>query len=455
MACTMSVFGLYQVALWFVVLGLQLLNQAMALISGLAQAQFELKNETAAAADIAQKIDEAHYTLTVSWYVSFGLAVFLLLSYIPGILKNYRTHLLNLFAGKKEPLPPHLKLQTEEYIVGSLKYIGFQVAFFLTGYISVQLLLFLLIGGLAMLIRAIIWNMEAILINIILELALPSAVVGMSVMFCQTLFVRLLFVQDKIKEDDDDRPLAIQHKVWFLIFSFVMMFLNTLYGIIMAIIRYLIGIVSLALFLPRIDLPILMPSMPDLIYNVYVGNMHTENAHSNPVLVTFCHLMVFDVLKSQKKHRKMKRLTDRGFTISQDISTYSDLEESTDEEKGPTQPIGLFKYFRWHLAITLINNPSLIHLRKRPAVSLDEEVTMQNGELKTVAIGAEGGAQHNMMPHMVEVIKRHHLDKKRSSIDATNVADLLVDDIKPTLSIQETKGSSSSKTKPDEPSSFC
>ena len=70
---------------------------------------------------------------------------------------------------------------------------------------------------------------------------------------------------------------------------------------------------------------------------------------------------------------------------------------------GPTQPIGLFKYFRWHLAITLINNPSLIHLRKRPAVSLDEEVTMQNGELKTVAIGAEGGAQHNMMPHMVEV----------------------------------------------------
>ena len=66
--------------------------------------------------------------------------------------------------------------------------------------------------------------------------------------------------------------------------------------------------------------------------------MHTENAHSNPVLVTFCHLMVFDVLKSQKKHRKMKRLTDRGFTISQDISTYSDLEESTDEEKG----IGMF-----------------------------------------------------------------------------------------------------------------
>ena len=54
----------WQVALWFVVLGLQLLNQAMALISGLAQAQFELKNETAAAADIAQKIDEAHYTLT-------------------------------------------------------------------------------------------------------------------------------------------------------------------------------------------------------------------------------------------------------------------------------------------------------------------------------------------------------------------------------------------------------
>ena len=48
----------------------------------------------------------------------------------------------------------------------------------LSGYISVQLLLFLLIGGLAMLIRAIIWNMEAILINIILELALwvPSKV---------------------------------------------------------------------------------------------------------------------------------------------------------------------------------------------------------------------------------------------------------------------------------------
>ncbi len=67
------------------------------------------------------------------------------------------------------------------------------------------------------------------------------------------------------------------------------------------------------------------------------------------------------------------------------------------------RPIGLFKYFRWHLAITLINNPSLIHLRKRPAVSLNEEVTMQNGELQVVAIGAAGGAQLNMMPHMVEV----------------------------------------------------
>ncbi len=70
------------------------------------------------------------------------------------------------------------------------------------------------------------------------------------------------------------------------------------------------------------------------VYNVYVGNMYTENAHSNPVLVTFCHLMVFDVLMSQKKHRKMKRLTERGFTLSQDINSYSDLVEETDEEKG-------------------------------------------------------------------------------------------------------------------------
>ena len=70
------------------------------------------------------------------------------------------------------------------------------------------------------------------------------------------------------------------------------------------------------------------------------------------------------------------------------------------------EPQHLLRYFRWHLAYTLINNPSLIELRKSSAsLSVDHKVVLSGGEARFVSADEEVRANTDaqLLPHIVEV----------------------------------------------------
>ncbi|XP_022095556.1 stimulated by retinoic acid gene 6 protein-like [Acanthaster planci] len=440
MPCFVSIIALYQIAFWLIPLGLNLIDAAYGLAVKLAQQNFPNPNATIyneTLEDIMNKLDQAHTGLTVCWWIAGVMSVCVVpLLYIPHILKNYRKHLLSMWSGQYN-LPTSVTLTSTDSIVGSMKYIGFQVAVFIAGCMFVQGFLTFLLIALTFFGLFSSWFFEEFFVNSVVEIIIPSIIVGTLVMSSQGIVVKKFFTQDKLKPDDADKPLSLQHRAWFLLYSYVTLFLNLLYGLIFAVLRIVIGVIISVILLPRIDRPIWAPGVgdKDLVYVLYAGNLYTENAHSNPILVMFCHLMVFDILNPKRKQLRMSQLhrqmSDKGLINSQ-APSYTDLESTSTETERPH----LLRFFRWHLAYTLINNPSVIRLRKSTAVLPDQEVMISEGEARFVNAG-KGNRGHQMLPHMMEVMKRQNSGLRDMSEVAPTVTRPSVNAVDPELIVIE------------------
>ncbi|XP_038073481.1 stimulated by retinoic acid gene 6 protein-like isoform X1 [Patiria miniata] len=432
MPCFVCIISIYQVAFWFIPLGLNLINLAYGTLMGLAAQHYNLLNDTETLANITAQVNQAHTGLRVSWWIASILSIIVALLYTPHILKNYRKHLMSMWAGKHK-LQTAVTLKSADSIVGSLKYIGFQVAVFLTGYMVVQGFIFVLVAGITFIVLASMWYFQTFFISFVVDVIVPSTIISVLVMYSQNIIVKHCFTQAKLDPGDADVPLALKHRVWFLLYSYVTLFLNMLYGLVFAVLRIVIGTIISVILLPRIDRPIWAPGVgdKDLVYVMYAGNLYTENAHSNPILVMFCHLMVYDVLKPKRQRLKLAHhhsLTAREGLVNSQEPSYTDLESTATEKERPN----LLRYFRWHLAYTLINNPSLIQLRKHSAILPEQEVVISpDGQAKFVNAG-KGNGGHQLLPHIVEVMKRQ--DQIRSNQEASpSVAEPSVNAVDPGL----------------------
>ncbi|KAE8617084.1 hypothetical protein XENTR_v10008977 [Xenopus tropicalis] len=122
-------------------------------------------------------------------------------------------------------------------------------------------------------------------------------------------------------------------------FSYFFMFYSAILGFGACLIRILLNVFLGSWLLARIDRPLFPRGYEgaDIGYSTWIGMLLVDFHHTNPVALSFCHLLLHDLSTSKKQ-------------TSPDV-----LHECKKKHRRT----------KWHLAYTLINNPVLILSRKQ------------------------------------------------------------------------------------------
>ncbi|KAK2504875.1 hypothetical protein MC885_011299 [Smutsia gigantea] len=127
-------------------------------------------------------------------------------------------------------------------------------------------------------------------------------------------------------------------------FNYFLFFYNVLLGLGACLSRLLISCVLGTWLIARIDRTIMQNGYEgaDMGYSAWIGMLYVDHYHTNPVLVSFCHILIIG-------HREKR--------LQQSIRYWC--------QNQPTGPhISARSRMRWFLLQTLINNPRLAMLRK-------------------------------------------------------------------------------------------
>ncbi|XP_053394355.1 stimulated by retinoic acid gene 6 protein-like [Mercenaria mercenaria] len=165
----------------------------------------------------------------------------------------------------------------------------------------------------------------------------------------QTFFIGRFFMQPKIHQNDKHRPLAVDNRNAYNIFSFFMVFLNASVGVFAFLKRTLVSALLGVFLIPRMDRSLLMRGYEsmDKCYVNYIGMIMVDVAHNHPVLRTFCYL-----LKSKIEDRKIMKRPHSGEQIIANFARNSAISTTNN-----------IRNRRWWLAYTLLRNPSLSAMR--------------------------------------------------------------------------------------------
>ncbi|XP_072167569.1 stimulated by retinoic acid gene 6 protein-like [Diadema setosum] len=358
--------------------------------------------------------DETYLAITryesaahVSWYLAAALSIITSLTYIGHIFVCYRKHILRLYQGNRRFLPD-IKLTSTQNMTGSLQYCGFQIAYYLSGYVIMTMTMFLVMYVISgAIIIPLMKNAVEFILSFI-NVMVPLLAVAMLVFGSQPFLARRVFLQPRIHPTDVDKPLALQHRDFYHTFSYFLVFLNVLVGMLSCVIRILTGLVVGVFLLCRIDRPILMRGFENLdqSYLAYIGNLNMINAHSHPVLVVFCQILINKIVV-----RKKARLRHANSGPEDESATYEIIEHDIGRSKtyavvgygstnnrsstlGKSISPHARAVMRWQLAYTLLFNPSLLHTRKR-----SRQITFKEMEERILKVAT-------LLPHRQQVLQR-------------------------------------------------
>lgn len=186
--------------------------------------------------------------------------------------------------------------------------------------------------------------------------------------------------------DFPDIAVTVDNRQLFSIVTYFFFFYNILLGIFSSLLRVLKGMLLGVLFLSRIDRTCLMQGFQtwDSAFVAYLGFVKVLVAHSHPVMLVFCQLLI-----DRNKNLGLEESLPQVHSLRRSASR----EEGNSEERAALlvdarpvltcnvvnrQPrIARFSQRavnRWLVAVMLLRNPSLIKYRKqgvaRPFVTL-------------------------------------------------------------------------------------
>ncbi|XP_030833012.1 stimulated by retinoic acid gene 6 protein-like isoform X2 [Strongylocentrotus purpuratus] len=329
-------------------------------------------------------LDRYEMAAHVSWYLACALSIAISLSYITHIFVCFRKHVLRLYKGDRQFLPD-APLNSVKSMTGSLQYCGFQIAYYLSGYVIMNVtsfaVLYVISGAVVIPLMQNAWAFVSGFLNVVV----PLFAVAFLVFGSQPILAKRVFLQPKLDQNDKDKPLALQHRDFYHIFSYFLVFLNVLVGMLSCVIRILTGLFVGVFLLCRIDRPILMRGYEhlDQSYQAYIGNLNMINAHSHPVLVVFCQILINRTIS--RKRAKLGRAR-AGTDVT---ASYSFVEHDIESMSPHARAI-----MRWQLAYTLLFNPSLLGTRKR-----SRQMTYKEMEKRILKVAT-------LLPHRQQVLKR-------------------------------------------------
>ncbi|KFO19097.1 hypothetical protein H920_19560 [Fukomys damarensis] len=247
-------------------------------------------------------------------------------------------------------------LQVQELISVSkaiAKYSGWQIAYILWGYLIIHVMQSLC--GMMMMYGLVlpITHHRGLEMLQGLGLGILTISIVMGLMILQVWIAASFFLQPKLGTADKQKPLALNNRKAFHNFNYFLFFYNVLLGLGACLSRLLISCILGTWLIARIDRTIMQSGYEraDMGFSAWVGMLYMDHYHTNPVLVSFCHILI-----TGHKERKLQKTT-----------------QYWCQSAGPH--ISARSRTRWLLLQTLINNPRLIILRKSKSVHRSREFT--------------------------------------------------------------------------------
>ncbi|KAM8962071.1 stimulated by retinoic acid gene 6 protein-like [Pelodytes ibericus] len=279
------------------------------------------------------------------WFFTSFSASLVSISYIFHILVCYRKHMKRLWLGDKNFLPiKYHKPSPSQSVAAIARYSGWQVAYILWGYLIMHIVQTLIGVGFVYAFVFPIKNGEGIVLLKGLGLSLLAIAIVIILMVLQVVLATKFFLQKKISPEDRKKPLALNNRKAFHNFNYFFFFYNVILGLSACLMRLFCSLILGSWLVARIDRTILQRGYEsaDMGYNTWIGMIYVDHYHTNPVLVSFCNLLLAG--------RAEKRITKS--------SAYYNFT-SSPEPHSSTQA-----RTRWLLYYTLLNNPRLIVQRK-------------------------------------------------------------------------------------------
>ena len=236
------------------------------------------------------------------------------------LLASIRRNLLQVYRGNDSEIPRRNAKQNVSYACESIHFAGYLIGYVLWGYFLIALFAFI-IGFLLDVI--ISYDMRSIM-EAILKMSIPPVLFAMFQSYLSKTLGQYVFLQE------GGEVLSINHRRILMVYMYFNFFLDALLGFISSIIRVLKSAVGGVLFMCRIDYCSMGRKLEayESGFNAYCGFLHMECAHRHPVLLYFSSLLLREHLYGTKEKRCSKAR------------------------------------IRWHLAIFLLKNPTLIYRRK-------------------------------------------------------------------------------------------
>lgn len=283
------------------------------------------------------------------------------------MIAGIRRNLLQAYRGDDAEIPRRRSSQNLNYIAGTFHFAGYLIGYVIIGFFL--LTIFFLIILIA--IDSLITFGSVRLLEALLKIVIPTTLLVLFKLYVNKLLGKYAFLQHH------GEVLSLNNRRAFMVFIYFNYFLDAFLGFIAAIMRILRSVGGGILYMCRLDYSPLGRKLEtiDAGFNAYCGFIFVECAHRHPVLLYF----VSHLLRAHLYPGSTKRLSKA--------------------------------QHKWHLAVFLLNNPTLIYRRKRFISRLEE------AEMKLMLIGRK-----NMNKIYVE--KPPILAHRASLISAKDVEEL-------------------------------
>ncbi|KAI7811404.1 putative STRA6-like [Triplophysa rosa] len=340
-----SLIGLYTMTLLDYSLSDYTFDKLDALKDSLAEIASSCNHTDNMFTSLVPGLDEFSYVARMSWLATTIFATLTSVTYTFHVLVCYRKHIKRLWRGEKNFLPVKFHKPSPAVSVAAItRYSGWQIAFTLWGFVIVHFIqfLFALIFAYGVVLpiqkgKFLRWlsSVSIILLTIFIVVA---------IVIVQIVLVQIFFLQSKLSPDDKQKPLALNNRKAFHCFNYFFFFYNVIMGLSNCILRLLVSCILGTWLVSRIDRTIMQRGYESMDpgYNTWIGMIFADHYHSNPVMLSFCHLLLG------------KTLDRRPAEPSYD--TFSNTTGCS---------VGVRVRVRWLLLYTLLRNPKLILLRKR------------------------------------------------------------------------------------------
>ncbi|ETE61812.1 hypothetical protein L345_12434, partial [Ophiophagus hannah] len=256
-----------------------------------------------------------------------------------------------LRAGKRYLLVSEsMKVSSSQSVVALSKFISFQIAYIMWGYLIMHLVQWLF-GMMFMyiLILPMIHGKWMDLLNKWGAVILTFIIV-IVVKKIQVFVGGKFFLQPKMSPSDSQKPLALDNRRIFVNFSYFLFFHSVVVGLTSCMMRLFRSIIIGVWLVGRIDRPVMPKGYEqcDVGYTVWIGMLFLDHYHTNPILVCFCQILC-DKLKQKKLSADSYSFVYKPLEVVPRVSS-----------KART---------RWFLLYTLLNNPSIQKIRKLKPLS--------------------------------------------------------------------------------------